>query len=203
MTGLVRKASLLSACGLVLATVAMADEPSAGFHTAPEYIDLVGSNGVSPDPAGSFTVVIRDLNQVPIAGVDVIVNLDACHDVQACPTATLRGFTDASGSITFNIVGAGGNTGNAAGPGVGCAIIIADGVTIRRPTVTAYDENGAITASGVDGSDLSAWMSDFGAVATNGFKGRSDFNHDGSLGGADLSYWLTRFGSGTSVLGCP
>jgi hypothetical protein len=71
-----------------------------------------------------------------------------------------------------------------------------------HPTVTAYDENGAITANGVGGSDLSAWMSDFGNVGASGYKGRSDFNHGGTLDGVDLSFWLSKFGSGASASGC-
>lgn len=213
MTGLVRKASLFSACGLVLAAVAMAGVPSPGFSTKPAYIDLMGTNSGTPDPSGAFTVIVRDFNNLPIANSQVVVDIKNCTDLRLCtavvgavtldcPTATVRGFTNGSGSITFNILGAGRNTGNAPGAAAGCANIIADGVSLVHPTVTAYDENGAITANGVGGSDLSAWMSDFGNVGTSGYKGRSDFNHGGTLDGVDLSFWLSKFGSGASASGC-
>jgi hypothetical protein len=213
MTGLVRKASLLSACGLVVAAAAMAGVPSPGFSTKPAYIDVIGTNSGTPDPGGSFTVIVRDFNNVAISNSQVVVDFIACTDMnlctalvgavtQDCPTRTIRGFTDGTGSITFNIIGAGKNSGNAPGPGAGCANIIADGVSLIHPTVTTVDENGATVGNGVGGSDLAAWISDFGNVGTSGYKGRSDFNHDGTLGGTDLALWISKFGSGASVSGC-
>lgn len=104
--------------------------------------------------------------------------------------------------ITFNIVGAGKNAGNAPGPASGCANIIANGCSLIHPTVTVFDQNGAIGGVGVGGADLSAWISDFGSVGVSGYKGRSDYNHDGALGGGDLSTWISKFGSGASSGGC-
>jgi hypothetical protein len=227
MTGLVRKASLLCACGLVVAAAAMAGVPSPGNSSKPTFIDVVGTKAGVPDPGqatldaggnpvfSTFTVTVRDFSNNLIVNSQVVVDFSACTDMnlctvvvggktQDCPTRTIRGFTDGSGQIQFQILGAGKNAGNAAGPAGGCANIIADGVSLVHPTVTEYDENGALapTGGGVGGADLAAWVSDFGHVGTSGYKGRSDFNHDGALGGADLSFWVSRFGTGNSASGC-
>jgi hypothetical protein len=215
MTGLVRKASLFCALGLVVAASAMAAVPSPALSQKPAYIDVVGTQSGTPDPIGAFTIIVRDFASTPIANSQVVIDFLACTDmnlctavvgtqVQDCPTRTVRGFTDGTGAITFTILGAGKNTGIPTGPGAGCANIIADGVSLVHPTSTEYDENGAAPTgvNGVNGSDLSAWIYDFGHVGANGYKGRSDFNHSGVLDGGDLSFWITRFGSGKSVSGC-
>jgi len=213
MTGLVRKASLFSAVGLVVASAALANVPSPANSTKPAYIDVVGSLSGTADPGGAFTVIVRDFGGTPIANSQVVIDFLNCTDINLCtavvgasvldcPTRTVRGFTDGTGTVSFNIMGAGKNSGNAAGPAGGCANILADGVSLFHPTVTAYDENGALTQNGVGASDLSAWVSDFGHLGSSGYKGRSDFNHDGALGAGDLSFWVSRFGSGKSASGC-
>ena len=68
--------------------------------------------------------------------------------------------------------------------------------------IAAADDAFLITAQGVGVSDLSAWIADFGNVGTSGYKGRSDFNHDGVIAVQDLSFWISRFGSATSTSGC-
>ena len=52
MTGLVRKASLLTAAGLLIASAAMAGVPSPGNSTFPACITLVGNTALVPDPVG-------------------------------------------------------------------------------------------------------------------------------------------------------
>ncbi|HTO91529.1 MAG TPA: hypothetical protein VMJ70_10400, partial [Candidatus Sulfotelmatobacter sp.] len=66
MTGLVRKATFLVACGVLVASAAMASVPSPANSTVPTCINLVGTNGTSADPAGAFTVTVKDLANVPI-----------------------------------------------------------------------------------------------------------------------------------------
>ena len=213
MTGLVRKASLFCALGLMVAASAMAAVPSPALSQKPAYIDVVGTQSGTPDPGGAFTIIVRDFASTPIANSQVVIDFLACTDmnlctavvgtqVQDCPTRTVRGFTDGTGSITFTILGAGKNTGIPAGPGAGCANIIADGVSLVHPTATEYDENGAVSNNGVGGTDLSSFLYDFGHVGTNGYKGRSDFSHSGALDGVDLSLWISKFGSNKSVSGC-
>ena len=218
MTGLVRKAMLLSACGTLFAAAAMAGVPSpansGGWLVGgggQSYIRVVGTNLGTPDPNGAFTLTVRDLGNNPLPNVQVVVDLGACSDARLCsgpaaagqtidcPTKTVRGFTNGSGQITFNIVGAGVNTGAVAGPGVGCANIVADGVSLTHPTVNLIDENGAATANGVEVTDLSAWLKDLG---TGFYFGRSDFDQLGTVDVVDLSRWLNFLGTGFSASGC-
>lgn len=214
MTGLVRKASLITACGLLVAAVASAAVPDPAHSTKPAYIVVVGQNAGTPDPNGSFTVVVRDVANNPIANSQVIIDFGACSDSRTttvaaagqtvdCPTHTVRGFTNGSGSITFDIVGGGRNTGAAAGPGGNCANITADGVSLFHPTVNVYDENGDVTTPGMEVTDLSAFLKDLG---TGFYFGRSDFNQGGSLEVVDLSVFLSKLGTGFSANGstyCP
>jgi hypothetical protein len=209
MTGLVRKASLITACGLLVAAVASASVPDPAHSTKPSFIVLVGTNAGTADPNGSFTVVVRDVANNPIPNSQVIVDFGACSDSRLCssdvsktvdcPTETIRGFTDGTGSITFDVVGAGKNTGAAAGPGAGCANITADGVSLIHPTVNVYDENGAQTTAGMEVTDLSAFLKDLG---TGFYFGRSDFNQGGTLEVVDLSVFLGKLGTGFSANGC-
>ncbi|MBI5709677.1 MAG: hypothetical protein HZC42_05130 [Candidatus Eisenbacteria bacterium] len=210
MTGLVRKATLLTACGMLVAAAVMAGVPSPINSTKPSYIDVVGTNSGVPDPYGTFTIVVRDLGSNPIANSQVVLDFLACTDMNLCgdavagqtldcPTRTVRGFTDGTGSITFTVVGAAKNLGAAAGPGAGCVNILADGVSLIHATATEIDENGAISTNGVEVTDLSAWLKDLG---TGFYFGRSDFNHLGSVDIVDLSVWLGRLGTGQSASGC-
>ena len=210
MTGLVRKATLLTACGMLVAAAAMAGVPSPINSTKPSYIDVVGTNAGTPDPWGTFTIVVRDLGSNPIANSQVVLDFLACTDMDLCsavvagqtvdcPTMTVRGFTDALGSITFTVLGAARNTGAAAGPGGGCVNVLADGVSLIHATATEIDENGDVTTNGVEVTDLSAWLKDLG---TGFYLGRSDFNHNAAVDIVDLSVWLGRLGTGQSSSGC-
>src|SRR5437016_7499658 len=84
MTGLVRKASLLTAAGLLIASAAMAGVPSPGNSTFPACITLVGNTALVPDPVGQFTVVVRDLGNNPLNNASVVIDLSACHDLLIC-----------------------------------------------------------------------------------------------------------------------
>src|SRR5262249_966753 len=124
MTGLVRKATLLSAAGLLIASVAMAGVPSAGNSTVPGCIKLVGSKTGGPAPAGTFSVVVRDLANNPLNGASVVVDLSNCPDLRICndqldagalvncAAKTTRKFTDVTGTVTFTVLG------GSKGPGV-------------------------------------------------------------------------------------
>src|SRR5258705_9491933 len=81
-------------------------EPSAHTSSAPTIIRLVGQNGGGvTDPAGTFTVVVRDAASVPMANRSVVVEVDAI-DVVFCAaqdgnfaqhsTTSVQGFTDAA-----------------------------------------------------------------------------------------------------------
>ena len=208
MTGLVRKATLLSVCGLLAASAAFAAVPDPTQSTCPAHINLVGSDGATGDPSGNFSVTVRDLSGALIPGSIVVVDFQACTDLlfctdqlgnstADCPTMTVRKATDGSGVATFSIVGgadvpAGGPTGSP----IGSVKIFADGVLLCTLDAGAFDLN---DGTGVGGADLSLWLDDFGL---GGQPPRADYDGSGVVGGADLSLWLDVFGLGLSGVSC-
>ena len=208
MTGLVRKATLLTAAGLLIASAAMAGVPSALNSTTPACITLVGSLAGTPDAAaGQFTVIVRDLANNALNGASVVIDLSNCLDISICDNQldaaatvncgakTTRKFTDALGSVTFTVLGGSNGAGNASTLLSG-GRIFANGTLIGSPTASAYDLDGA---NGVGAADLSAWLTDFGSGNPYG---RSDYDCNGTVGAGDLSFWLTEFGAGTSAASC-
>jgi len=227
MTGVIRKATLLAALGLVVAvSVATAGIPSPANCTFPTYIDLVGYNvsGVV-DPRGAFTVTIRDIGNFPVVNQLVSVGFNAL----TVPAENFRiynafpGFiscqcaeatTDINGLASFAAIPGGGkNTGNrAAGlafTGASAATFYAGscgGIILGTAHVTAYDENGGATTKGVEIGDLSAWVSDYNYRCSPPTMYRSNFNHsvDGvcpsnsAVGIADLSSWVNVYNAQTS-----
>jgi hypothetical protein len=209
MTGLVRKATLLTAAGMLLiASAAMASVPSAANSTTPACITLVGSLAGAPDnAAGQFTVIVRDLANNPLNGASVVCDFSGCLDIAICNdqldanatvncgAKTTRKFTDALGSVTFTVLG-GSNGGGNASTLLNGGKIFANGTLIQQPTVAAFDLD---SAGGVGANDLSAWLGDFGSG--NNY-GRSDYDCSGNIGANDLSFWLTAFGSGAMSVSC-
>ena len=208
MTGLVRKATLLTAAGLLVASAAMAAVPSAANSTTPSCITLVGSlSGVPDAAAGQFTIVVRDLANNPLNGASVVIDLSNCLDLSICSdqldanalvncgAKTTRKFTNALGQVTFTVLG-GSNGGGNASTLLGGGRIFANGTLIQSPTVSAFDLDGA---GGVGANDLSAWFGDFG---TGNNYGRSDYDCSGSIGANDLSLWFGEFGTGASASSC-
>jgi hypothetical protein len=206
MTGLVRKATLLTAAGLLAASAAMAGVPSAANSTTPSCVPLVGSSAGVPDAFGTFTVIVRDLANNPLSGASVVVDLSGCSELALCNdqldanalvtclSKTTRKFTDGLGSVQFIVLG--GGNGSPAATLLGGGKIFANGTLIASPTVNAYDENGI---GGLGAADLSAFLGDF---ASGNPYGRSDFDCSNALGAADLSKWLTLFAGGTSTSSC-
>jgi len=212
MTGLVRKATLFAACGLLAASAAFASIPSAVNSTTPPCVSLVGNNGTGTiDPVGQFTVTVKDIANVPINNSLVVVDFSGCSGLQICSsgafagvtldcgTQTARAFTGVAGTVTFRIGGHANNSGGNQAPygAYNSGRIYADGVLIGSPSVSAYDHDGG----GMGPADLSAWLGDF-------FGGnnpsRSDYDCSGSpLGPSDLSAWLTVFFAGGSTGNCP
>ena len=226
MTGLVRKATLLSVCGLVAASVAMAGVPSAGNSTIGTGITLVGTAGGVVDVKGQKLIVVRDALNNPVQNSTVTINFTACTtagaELRLCSTQPQAGvgvscgnhevvaLTDASGIATFRVVGNALNPGGgspglpAAGFGTAGAVVKADGVTLGTLNVGAYDQNGA---GGVGSVDLALVANDRFSVNnvtanTGNFRGRSDFNGDGFVNSVDLALEAqVRFGPG-SIASC-
>ena len=209
MTVLLRKAALLTAGSLVLASVAMAGVPSAANSTVPPCITLVGSLAGTPDDIGLFIVTVRDLAGSPQDGASVTVDFSGCPDIRICSdqldlnvitncaAKTVRCKTCAAGRARFGILGGSNGSGNATCL-LGGAKIYANGVLIGSPTAAVFDLDGA---NGVGINDLSVWLGDFGTILNPAF-GRSDFDCSGGVGINDLSVWLTQFGNGTSAASC-
>jgi hypothetical protein len=211
MTGLVRKASLFAVCGLLAASAAMASVPSPANSVTPPCVALVGSVAGVTDPAGNFTITVRDISNFPINNSLVVVDFSGCSGLQICTTQpgltsdcatqTVRGFTGPAGTITMAIAGHGNNGGDTPPySAYNCGKIFADGVLLGNPSVQTYDHNGG----GLGAADLSAWLGDFFG-ANN--PSRSDYDCTGGLGAADLSAWLGVFfastGGNGSVNNCP
>jgi len=207
MTGVIRKATLLVALGLVVASAAMAGVPSPANSTIPAFVNLVACSGTgSLPPAARYlsTITVRDLGNFPLSGVEI--SLRFCTDVKIYqtipggtvvqPVYTYSTLTDVNGQATVEISGAGFNTnGSTVGTnGSACVGWYADGTFLGGSHVATYDEDGAsaIAKQGVLGADLSAWVSDFTALPAV-YKPRSDFNNLGTLDGGDLSFWITYF----------
>ena len=211
MTGLVRKAMLLGAAGILIASAALAGVPSAGNSTVPPCISLVGTAGSPPvsDAHGTFSVVVRDLANNPLNGASVVIDLSNAHDLKICndqndagalvncAAKTTRKFTDITGTVSFTVLG-GSNGGGNASTLLGGGRIFANGTLIGSPTVSAFDLDGA---NGVGVNDLSVWLGDFGTPGNPAF-GRSDYDCSGAVGVNDLSVWLGEFGAGTSLASC-
>jgi len=209
MTGLVRKAMLLSAAGILFATAALANVPSAGNSQVPSCFSLMGSLAGAPDAHGTFTVLVRDLANNPLNGASVVVDLANAHDLKMCSdqldagtlvncaAKTTRKFTQPNGTVTFTVLGGSNGSGNA-NTLLGAGRIFANGVLIGSPTVSAFDLDGS---NGVGINDLSVWLTDFGTPGNPAY-GRSDFDCSGTVGINDLSVWLTEFGAGTSAASC-
>lgn len=211
---MIRKAMLLSVCGLLFAGAAFASVPSSATSTLPAGIRLVGTASGVADPNGEFTVTVRDIGGNIIPNSSVVIDVSAAgpdikvSSAQAfagltvdCPTKTVRALTNGSGVATFRVAGmaaAGAFSPFLSGK------IFADGVLLGNRTVAAYNLDGSTTASGnVGGNDLSILTGDFfnGNAAE-----RSDLDFSSLVGGNDLSLLTAVFFAGTStnaVVACP
>ena len=177
MTGLVRKATLLTVCGLMLAGAAMAGQPSPGNSTlAPQVHTYDGFTSTSPQDGGNgiqthtdfcsttpFT--IRDGNNLAVPNALVVIDLSGCAAgaIKLCTNQDDAGITidctaktasksaDPSGVVVFNLR-ATGSAGNASLPV--CAAIYANGFPMGTITLAVhrYDLDNTGTVGGFDGS---------------------------------------------------
>jgi hypothetical protein len=179
--------------------------------TIPSYIDLVGCKNGVVDPYGTFTVTLRTAGGSPISGckVEIVFNSDlkiysACPGVVVdCAGHSVTAISGPDGVATFDIAGATINSnGVASGSAVVGASIYGCAVPLGQATVCVFDESGAVGTPGVSAIDLAGWVGDFGKWETIGYKGRSDFNHDGNISAIDLARWIRVFGQGNSAGSC-
>jgi hypothetical protein len=214
MTGLVRKATLLSGALLLVAGVAMAGVPSAANSSLPTGIQFVGTQGGVVDSKGQAIVTVRDAGNNPVINSTVEIIFTSCasavpsdlnlDDVQPFPGISLNcagtvvtAITNASGQATFRIVGgAGALPGNNPGITTACATVRADGQVLGNLRVGAYDLN---TTGGVNAADQSLFLATLFASPV-GYRARADYNGDGVCNAADLSKLLSvTFGAGSGT----
>lgn len=210
---LVRRASLLCAVGLLAASAAMAGVPNSAQSTQPLGISLVGTAAGVADPAaqGAATYTIRDAALNPVANSVVTMNFTACTDVRLCSLSqpagmtvncaakTVSGTTNASGVVTFRIVGGGLTSGAAVT--APCITVTADGVPMTTIRASAFDVNGG---TGVTGADVTLTKFDANNAPT---RTRTDFNKSGGVTGADVTLvkFIANAGGSTASCGtyCP
>jgi hypothetical protein len=214
MTGLVRKATLLSGAMLVVASAAMAGVPSAANSPVVGGIQLGGTQGGVVDSRVQAVITVKDASNNPVINSTVELQFGNCYtaansDMKFCNTQPFAGLTtncaghviaaitNASGQATFRVVGgASALPGNSPGIVAACLVVKADGVTINNGNpvrIAAYDLN---TSGGVNAADQSLFLSTlFGS-----YRSRADYNGDGAVNSADLSKLLAvQFGGGSST----
>ena len=217
MTGLVRKATLMAACGLLVSAAAMASVPSPCNSTLCGIV-LVGKVGSTVDPLGNFQFEIRDLANNPVSNSSVVIDFTNCCPEMSFATVqngpgmvvvgkTVRGIANASGVVTFRLQGCGLNSTPLL---TGCAKVYADGVLLTEGTchndlpVAPFDQNGAGAPTlAVGPADLAIWLSDFFLLTPPfGYEPRSDYDINSfpavstctqAIGPADLAKWLGVF----------
>jgi hypothetical protein len=225
MTGLVRKATLLSVCGLLVAGVAMAGVPDPGHSVIGTGINLVGTTGGVADAHGQKLIVVKDAGGTPVQNSTVTINFTACtgQDIRLCSTQPFAGvgvscankevvvLTDASGTATFRVLGFALNPGGATNPnppapgfGSGGATVKADGVLLGTLNVGAYDQNGTAGCSSVD---LALVANDKFSFAWSGggpasFRGRSDLDGNNLITSVDLALAATVKFAASSTVSC-
>lgn len=208
MTGTIQKATLLVACGLFIASIAAAGVPSPTNSTMNTRINLVGYNAAATDPnnaadsvatGAKFTVTVRDLANNAIAGSNVVIDFSAANtdfqvattqpyhsEVVTCATNQVSNFSNASGVVTFVVVGGNRATGAVHAPNSGK--VYADGVLLGNIGIGVYDRDGA---NGVKLADLGYFAGDYFSVAHN--QDRSDYDGNGSVALADLGAFASAY----------
>jgi hypothetical protein len=178
MTGLVRRATLFTAVGLMAAAAAMAGVPTAGNSSIGDPIIILRAfNGAGPgasavDASLPKTMIIRDAANNPVPNSVVVLNFSGCGVVKIasvqpagffanCAAKTVSGVTDAAGSVTFRVVGASNTTLPSEGLPVteGCVSVTADGVALGNLSAATPDLNGALMGGkeGMDGVDTAQY----------------------------------------------
>jgi len=212
MTGLITKAALFAACGMIIAGAAMAGVPSAATSTSVAFLRLAQNTGGVPDTVSSkITITVNDVSHNPVPGSNVVVDFSGCsNDIKIasnqlnanyttnCTTHTVSAYTNASGVVAFTLLG--GSFTTSVYTSAGCAKIYADGVLLSSASVATFDLNGV---GGLTAGDISIWVGD---LASGTYRPRADLNGDGSLTAGDISVWVGALGRGASSVSgavCP
>ncbi|MEO7843110.1 MAG: hypothetical protein ABIS31_06000 [Candidatus Eisenbacteria bacterium] len=201
MTGMVRKALTIAAGLAVTASVASAGVPDPRFSTT----DLVVVGNVSGTAIGApppgFDVVVRDVNNAPLAGRTVTLDFSATpmkvYNAQNagstvnCPSKTISRVTNASGAVNFAARIA--------------KFINTNGVEVSADGVVLALVKGRSTD--IDGTDGTTGLGDF-AIFGNNFLNNSaaqetDFDQSGTTALGDFAIFGSEFLGGASGTYCP
>lgn len=222
MTGLVRKATLFSACGLLVAGAAFAGLPSPANSTFPCAVKTVGQSGGVTSSNHSLTFVIRDGSNNPVPNSTVIIDFSGCNgaadpgpaSVQNgtngeqvdCVTQTIFGVTDGTGNLTIDAQALASASAIGVTPAGACGELFADGVSFGLIQISAFDLNGGGGALGMSAADLAQFLTYFfGCPVPPTYCAVADYNFvDGAcaaqeITATDLSIFLTEFFSNASL----
>jgi hypothetical protein len=198
---------------VLIAGVSMANVPSSTNSDQPgnpgdglQRLRVIGHNGVLGDIDYPVVYRIMDGQPVPAAVQNsvVILNFSACPDVRICQTfttgtvncgaKTVTGVTNATGHVTFNIVGAGSAV--LTNSIRRCATVTADGVPMNPLTAVVADINGT---GGIEALDISGTFGDRvvcgaavgcpgpGCTCSGTYRQRSDHDDSGHVDALDIS----------------
>jgi len=188
MTGLLRRATLFTAVGLIAASVASAGVPNAINTSRPGSVVLVSKDPTQPLAAGAAaTFVVRDAANNPVPNSVVVISMAGCTSAEIrlssnqpfagvfvnCAAKSVSAVTNASGIATFRLLGRiASHPGTGSGATAQCASVSADGVSLGTINVAVADQNGA---GGCNAADGSLFLADRDTPAGQN-RARSDFN---------------------------
>jgi hypothetical protein len=204
MTGLIRRATLLTAAGLIAAGAASAGVPNAGTTTRPLSVVLVPKDPTQPLAAASglATFTVRDAGSSPVPNAVVVINGAGCTGTEIrlssnqphagvfvnCAAKSVSAVTNASGIATFRLLGRiGTHPGFATGKVSGCASVTADGVALGAINMAIADQNGA---GGCNAADGALFLADRDNAGSPKNQARSDFNGAAGVNAADGAIFL-------------
>lgn len=189
---------LVGFAGVAIPARSPAGVCSSANSTMPTGIRLVGMTDGVPDPAGAFSVTVRDYGNNLIPNAEVVVDFSSClSHVQLgatqpypgssvdCPSHTAHARTNALGVARFDIVGCG--IPNSAAFSSRATIRVVYFCTLGQVPVVAFDLDGV---GGIGANDLAVWTRDFLGTERPLV---ADYDFNGALGANDLAVWVGVF----------
>lgn len=197
MTGMVRKALTIAAGFAVVASVASAGVPDPRFSSAEPIV--VGDLSGNPIQGG-YDVVVRDVNNAPLAGRTVSLDFSATpirvNNVQNagttfnCTAKTISRVTNASGAVNFAARFAKYDNANN-------VEVSADGVVLATIKGRSVDIDGAGAGSGaVSLGDFVIFSANFNTSAQE-----TDFDQNGTTGLGDFVIFAAEYNTTNTF--CP
>ena len=189
---MIRTQALIAAVTLYTVSPVAASQPDPNTSTIPTVIHLVGKVGTSADPAGLFTVTVRDAASAPIGGARVQIAFGNCSDMspatqqlypgvtlEQCSPPIVSAITDGAGVARFSVLGsvlhrtATGSDSHEACSSIRCSVGSDPPVTLGDVYVSAYDQDGV---NGVRAHDVALWWCDYSSSQYDGsYHQRSDY----------------------------